>query len=587
MISIALSKVGAVLALGCLALFGYDRYSTSLVGAPNGVDVAHYVNIAANAGLTAKTIIGGEKTKEFILESTGGGAAVFDFDNDSWLDIFLVNGSRLEGFAQGSAPTNHLYRNNHDGTFTDVTEKAGLVRHGWGQGTCAADYDNDGDQDLFVTYYGQNVFYKNNGDGTFTDVTRDLGLFTPAPHWSTGATFLDYDRDGHLDLFVVHYAAYEDAKRYGHGSGQTCLWKTLRVFCGPRGLTGTRNTLYRNQGNGTFEDVSAQAGILKTGTHYGFTPLVSDYDNDGWPDIYVANDSTASLLLHNNHDGTFSEMGVLAGVAYNEDGRGQAGMGVAAGDYDRDGWLDIVKTNFADDTSTLYQNRRDGTFNDVTFPAGLGVNTRYLGWGTHFYDFNNDGWLDLFMANGHVYPEVDTAPLDSTYEQRSILYLNKGAGSFEDVSSRAGPGILLKRSSRGAAFGDLFNTGQLDVVINNMNDTPTLLHNFQTTPHHVLKVQLEGTQSNRDAIGARVTVRVKGREMIDEIRSGGSFCSQNSFNLHFGLGPAAEAEVMEIQWPSGKKEGVRNVRGDRCLLVKEGKGLVNTKKFEVAPKLGN
>ncbi|MCI0422210.1 MAG: CRTAC1 family protein [Acidobacteria bacterium] len=400
----------------------------------------------------------------------------------------------------------------------------------------------------------------------------------------SGAAFLDYDRDGKLDLFVVHYAAYEDAMRFGHGSGQHCQWKGLRVFCGPRGLEGTRNSLYRNQGDGTFRDVSESAGILKTGTHYGFTPLVLDFDNDGWPDIYVANDSTASLLFRNNRNGTFTELGALAGAAYNEDGRGQAGMGVDAGDYDRDGWLDIVKTNFADDTSTLYQNRGEGTFNDVTYPAGLGVNTRYLGWGTHFLDFNNDGWLDLFMANGHVYPEVETAPLDSTYKQRKILYQNRGNGKFEDISERAGPGILLEKSARGAAFGDLFHTGQLDIVINNANDTPTLLHNLKRGSNHRLKLKLIGVQSNRKALGARVTIEVGKRRFIDEVVSGGSFCSQNDFSLLFGLGASREADSVQVLWPSGRLEVFKKIAGDRCVILKEGHGVLGVEEFSTRPQ---
>lgn len=565
--------------LGTLLTFAQSERSHSKPPLSSDAKVADYVDIAARCGLTARTVIGGKKSKEFILESTGGGLVLFDADNDDWLDVFLVNGSRLGGFGQGAEPTNHLYRNNRDGTFSDVTQKAGLVRHGWGQGACAADYDNDRDIDLFVTYYGENVLYKNRGDGTFLEATGQAGLRSSEPQWSTGAAFVDYDRDGHLDLFVVHYAAYEDATRYGHGSGQQCQWKGLRVFCGPRGLAGTRNTLYRNQGDGTFRDVSEAAGILKTGTHYGFTPLVLDYDNDGWPDLYVANDSTASLLFHNNRDGTFAELGVLAGVAYNEDGRAQAGMGVAAGDYDGDGWIDIVKTNFSDDTSTLYRNQRDGTFNDVTFPAGLGVNTRYLGWGTHFFDFDHDGWLDVFMANGHVYPEVDNAPLDSTYQQRKILYRNTGDGKFEDVSLRAGPGILLARSARGAAFGDLFNTGQVDAVINNMNDTPTLLHNFKRSANHVLKLRLTGTQSNLNAVGARVIVEVNGRKQIEEVRSGGSFCSQNDFALLFGLGQSREASFVEVRWPSGAVDVLKRVPGDRYVSIKEGQGVTGIEEF--------
>ena len=548
-------------------------------------DVADYVDIAASARLTARTVIGGETTKEFILESTGGGVALLDYDGDGWTDIFLVNGSRIGGFTGGEEPTNRLYRNNHDGTFTDVTAKAGLVRHGWGQGACAGDYNGDGNPDLFVTYYGWNVLYRNNGDGTFKDVTREAGVATAQALWNTGAAFLDYDRDGRLDLFVAHYAAYEDAARYGHGSGQTCRWKGLPVFCGPRGLTGSQNTLYHNNGGGTFRDVSGEAGILRPGPGYGFTPLVLDYDNDGWPDVYVASDSTASLLFHNRRDGTFEETGVAAGVAYNEDGREQAGMGVAAGDYDNDGWLDILKTNFADDTSTLYHNRRDGTFSDSTFAAGLGVNTRCLGWGAHFLDFNSDGWADILIVNGHVYPEVDRAPLDSAYRQRKILYVNRRDGTFGDVSLRAGPGIALEKSSRGAAFGDLFNTGQVNAVVNNMNDAPTLLHNRRPGPNHALLIELEGTRSNRSAIGARVSVQAQGWRMIDEVRSGGSFCSQNDLRLRFGLGPRQEAESVEIAWPSGRTEIFHRVAADQWVRIREGAGIVASRKFLPPPQL--
>ena len=548
-------------------------------------DVADYVDIAASARLTARTVIGGETTKEFILESTGGGVALLDYDGDGWTDIFLVNGSRIGGFPGGEEPTNRLYRNNHDGTFTDVTAKAGLVRHGWGQGACAGDYNGDGNPDLFVTYYGWNVLYRNNGDGTFKDVTREAGVATAQALWNTGAAFLDYDRDGRLDLFVAHYAAYEDAARYGHGSGQTCRWKGLPVFCGPRGLTGSQNTLYHNNGGGTFRDVSGEAGILRPGPGYGFTPLVLDYDNDGWPDVYVASDSTASLLFHNRRDGTFEETGVAAGVAYNEDGREQAGMGVAAADYDNDGWLDILKTNFADDTSTLYHNRRDGTFSDSTFAAGLGVNTRYLGWGAHFLDFNSDGWADILIVNGHVYPEVDRAPLDSAYRQRKILYVNRRDGTFGDVSLRAGPGIALEKSSRGAAFGDLFNTGQVNAIVNNMNDAPTLLHNRRPGPNHALLIELEGTRSNRSAIGARVSVQAQGWRMIDEVRSGGSFCSQNDLRLRFGLGPRQEAESVEIAWPSGRTEILHRVAADQWVRIREGAGIVASRKFLPPPQL--
>ena len=549
-----------------------------------GARVANYVDLAPRAGLVAKTVIGGERSKQYILETTGGGVAIFDYDNDGWPDIFLVNGSRLGAFPKGQGPTGHLYHNNHDGTFTDVTEKAGLVRAGWGQGVCVGDYDGDGNLDLFVTYYGKNVLYHNNGDGTFTDVTQKSGLLTSEPAFSTGCAFLDYDRDGQLDLFVSHYTAYEEAVKYGPGSEEGCHYKGVAVFCGPRGLKGSVNTLYHNNGDGTFTDVSKKAGII-TDVHYGFTPLVLDYDNDGWPDIYVADDSTASLLFHNNRDGTFTEIGSLAGVSYNEDGREQGGMGVAAGDYDGDGFLDIIKTNFDADTSTLYHNRGDGTFDDVTFAAGVGGNTKYVGWGVGFLDFDNDGWPDLFMVNGHVYPELDNAGLVTSYLERKILYHNKGDGTFEDVSLRGGPGVIAKSLARGAAFGDLFNTGQVDIVINNMNGTPNLLRNYAPTTNHSLTIQLDGNPPNRFAIGARVSVYVKERRMIDEVRSGGSFCSQNDLRVHFGLGTATQADKIEVRWPDGSVETLKDVPGDQRILIRQGKGLQSSEKLLALPRI--
>ena len=495
----------------------------------------HFIDIAQRAGINAKTIIGGETRKPFILESTGGGVALLDYDNDDWLDIFLVNGSRLEGFPPGAEPTNHLYRNNRDGTFTDVTREAGLVRHGWGQGVCAGDYNNDDNIDLFVTYYGQSVLYRNNGNGTFSDVTEKAGLVSRDNRYTTGPAFVDYDRDGKLDLFVTCYTAYDEAHRHDPEHEESCKWRGLKVFCGPRGLKGAQCFLYRNNGDDTFTDISERAGIHKTGLVYGFTPLVFDYDNDGWPDIYVACDSSRSLLFQNQKDGTFREVGVLAGVAYNEDGREQAGMGVAAADYDGDGWLDIVKTNFADDTTTLYRNQRDGSFEDATFAGRLGGNTTFLGWGTGFLDFDDDGGPDIFIANGHVYPEVDKQLVDSRYAQRKILYRNCRNGTFEDISQCSGPAMLVPKVSRSVAFGDLFNSGQVDIVINNMNDTPTVLHD--STPHtnHSLGLQLVGETSNRNAIGARVTLQVGDHRTIEEVRSGSSFCSHNDLRLHFGL----------------------------------------------------
>lgn len=546
-----------------------------------GAPVANFVDIAHIAGLSEPTIIGGEHAKRYILETTGGGVAFFDYDNDGWLDIFMVNGSTLE--RSGNPPaTNHLYKNNRDGSFTEVTEQAGLVRHGWCNGVCVGDFNGDGWLDLFVTYYGKNVLYRNNGNGTFSDVTKASGLLTDQDLYSTGAAFLDYNRDGHLDLFITHYVDYDEATKHIARTGDNCKWRGLPVMCGPRGLKGARNSLYRNRGDGTFEDVSAKAGVL-AGEHYGFTPLVLDYDNDGWPDIYVANDSTASLLYHNNRDGTFTEVGALAGVAYNEDGREQSGMGTDAGDYDNDGFLDIVKTNFEQDTSTLYHNRGDGTFDDVTFHAGLGVNTSFVGWGTGFIDFDNDGWPDIFMANGHVYPEVDKALGDTSYKQRKILYRNKGNGTFEDVSLRSGPGIELKRSSRGVAFGDLFNSGQTNILISNMNEPPTLLHNLMSYKEPSLTVQLVGKSPNRFALGARVTVRTKTLHMTNEVRSGGSYLSQNDLRLRFGLGNAEGAEQVEIRWPDGHVDTLSGVPGNRILVVEYGGHIVSSTAYRAAP----
>ncbi|MET0212974.1 MAG: CRTAC1 family protein [Vicinamibacterales bacterium] len=573
-------------ALSALQTIPPPARAASVGGAQTaGAVLADFRDLAAAAGLRARTVIGGEQTKQYILETTGGGVAIVDYDSDGWPDIFLVNGARLESapfdsvtLAQGrpgeAAPVSHLYRNNGDGTFADVTAKAGVGGHGWGQGVCAGDYDNDGHIDLFVTYYGHQVLYRNNGDGTFSDVTRRSGLTLPSPRWNTGAAFLDFNRDGHLDLFVSAYVAYADARRYAPGTRSNCSWKGLGVMCGPHGLDGSHNLLFRGNGDGTFTDVSGTTGLLKARPAYGFTPLVFDYNNDRWPDVYVANDSSASFLFHNNGNGTFKEVGLQAGVALTADGRAQAGMGVSAGDYDRDGRLDIVKTNFDDDTTSLYHNLGDGSFEDATIAGGLGVNTRYLGWGTGFFDFDLDTFPDILIVNGHVYPEADRLGGHYSYEQRKVLYRNLGNGKFEDASLAAGPGVLLRKSARGAAFGDLFNTGQQDVVVNNMHDAPSLLHNCTRPPGHSLLVQLEGTRSNRSAIGARVTVWVAARRLIDEVQSGGSFCSQNDLRIHVGLGARNRADRIEVAWPSGATDAIAGVEGDHLVVIREGTGVV-------------
>ena len=564
---------------------GAAGYRIANAAVPARTSCPHFVDIAAPAGLHAKTIIGGERAKKYILESTGGGVALFDYDNDGWLDIFLVNGSRMEGIPRGQEPVNHLYRNNRDGTFREVTAAAGLAKHGWGQGACAADYDNDGHTDLFVTYYGDSVLYRNNGNGTFTNVTRTAGLDSLKQQYLTGAAFVDFDRDGHADLFAVSYVDFDEAHRYLPENETTCRWKGLKVFCGPRGLKAGRCFLYRNNGDGTFSDVSDSSGVLAAGLAYGFTPLILDFDNDGWPDIYVACDSSRSLLFRNQRNGAFREVGLAAGVAVNEDGREQAGMGVGAGDYDGDGWLDIVKTNFADDTSTLYRNLRDGTFEDATFTAHLGGNTRYLGWGTGFFDFDNDGWPDIFVANGHVYPEVEGQLVDASYAERKILYRNRRNGTFDDISLSAGPGILTPRVARGVAFGDLFHTGRLDVVVNNMNDTPSLLHDTSENANHALEVLLVGEKSNRSALGARVECIAGALRQIEEVRSGGSFCSQNDFTLHFGLAANHSVDTLRVRWPSGKVEELRSIASGQRITMKEGAGVIAAHPFRAMPKL--
>lgn len=542
-----------------------------------------FQDIAAKAGLTARHVTGGDFDKQYILETTGSGVAFIDYDNDGWPDIFTVNGTTLAGFPQGKEPSNHLYHNNRDGTFTDVTKQANLERTGWGQGVCVGDFDNDGYDDIFVTYYGQNVLYKNDGKGKFIDVTEKAGLIQKKPGWSTGCSFLDYDRDGKLDLFVANYVDLDLKKTPAKGSSRFCIWKGIPVMCGPRGLPSGTNLLYHNNGNGTFTDVSDASGISKVKGRYGFTALVSDFDNDGWPDIYVACDSTPSILYHNERNGTFTDMGFSSGTALNEDGQEQAGMGAAAADYDQDGFIDIVKTNFEDDTPTLYHNSGDGSFSDVTYQSRIGSHTRYLGWGVCFMDFDNDGWKDILMVNGHVYPEVEGKEPDGHYKQERLLYRNLGDGTFMDVSPEAGPGILDKRCSRGAAAGDIDNDGGLEIVVNNMNDTPSLLKNFGERGNWVL-VKTVGKQSNRDGIGARVTVVTGGHKQIDEVRSGGSYMSQNDLRLHFGLGKAEKIDRIEVSWPSGVREAFINPGINRVLVLQEGTGTALAGKAEPAKK---
>jgi len=532
-----------------------------------------FVNIAREAGLNRATVFGGEAKNRYLLETTGCGAAFIDFDNDGWLDIFLVNGTRFEAnFAPGDAPVSRLYKNNRDGTFTDITLKSGVARTGWGQGVCAGDYDNDGWDDLYVTYWGDCSLYHNNGNATFTDVAAKAGVTAHSSklkRWNTGCAFVDYDRDGHLDLFVANYIDFDPKTAPTPESGP-CLYQGIMVACGPPGLQGGKNVLFHNNGDGRFTDVSAKSGILRTPGTYGLGVLACDLDNDGWPDIYVANDSTSSTFYKNNHDGTFIDVAIESGIAYSADGKAQAGMGVDAADYDCDGLFDVVKTNFAGDTTSLYRNQGNLTFEDQAFQSGLGRNTRFLGWGAGFLDFDNDGWPDIFLCNGHVYPEVRETGAQSGYRQRKVVYRNLRNGKFEDVSELLGPGLTEPVSGRGCAFGDFDNDGDVDVLVNCVNALPQLLRCDSALKNNWIKLKLIGGRSNRSAIGARVYCRAGEHVQMQEVRSGGSYLSQSDFRVHFGLGEATECSL-EIRWPSGLKENLSSVKVNQILSLTEGK----------------
>ena len=543
-----------------------------------------FLDVAKQSGLNAKTIYGGEHKNKYLLETTGCGVAFYDYDNDGWLDLFLVNGSRLEGFPKGQEPISRLFKNNRDGTFTDVTLAAGVAYSGWGQGCCVGDYDNNGFDDLFVSYFGRNRLYHNNGNGAFTEVAEKAGVATSGKRWNSGCAFVDYDRDGKLDLFVANYIDMDLATAPVPESGP-CLYKGVMVACGPPGLIGGKNILFHNNGDGTFSDVSESAGIFSANGTYGLGVLTADFDNDGWPDIYVANDSTASALYQNKHNGKFTDIALESGCALSADGKPQAGMGVSAADYDMDGNLDIVKTNFAGDTPSLYHNLGASVFEDTTFQAGLGKHTQYLGWGCGFFDFDNDGWPDILICNGHVYPEVEQLTTEAGYPQRKLLYRNLRNGRFEDVSLNAGSGISAPTPSRGCAFGDFDNDGDLDFVVNCVNAPPQLIRCDSTNKNSWIKIRTIGAKSNRSGIGARITCVTKtaGQEkphrQIDEVRSGGGYYSQNDLRVHFGLGEAQKVDLLEIRWPSGQLDSLKDLKPNLLYYVTEGQGITRTVDF--------
>src|SRR5258708_32938748 len=527
---------------------------------------------AAKAGLAAANVSGDVVNKKYILEMNGSGVAFIDYNRDGLVDIFLVNGTQLERRAGAPEPTSHLYRNNGDGTFTDVSREAGITASGWGQGACVADVDNDGYDDIFVTYYGKDRLYRNNGNGTFTDIAERAGVAGADGRWNSGCAFIDYDHDGKVDLFVANYV--DLGPNFSNvpkpGSGENWQYKGIPIACGPRGLPAAVNYLYHNNVDGTFTDVSVSSGIRATEGHYALGVLTLDYDNDGWPDIYVACDSAASILYHNKRNGTFEDAGIASGLAYNEDGEAQAGMGVAALDYDHDGFLDVVKTNFSDDSPNLYHNNGDGTFSDRVFQAGMRRLRNLLGWGVVAADFDNDGWTDILMATGHLTPEIDTAKSDSFYRQRKLMYRNLRDGRFEDVTLASGMDATGLHSSRGAAAADLYNDGRISVVVNELHEKPSLLVPEAPAPNHWIGVQLVGTKSNRDGIGARVELEAGGLRQIDEVRSGGSYLSQSDLRLHFGLGAATRVSRITVRWPSGTVDRVSGIPAHRQVVIEEG-----------------
>jgi hypothetical protein len=529
--------------------------------------------IAAPSGLTAANVYGGVATKKHILEMTGNGVAVIDFDNDGWRDLLFVNGTR---FGAGRPEPHRLYRNRGNGEFIDVTAASGLVNQGWGNGVCAGDYDNDGNTDVLITYYGHNELYRNSGKGRFENVTRQLGLPVSGQRWATGCAFVDYDRDGKLDFFVSNYVGFDLAKAAAPGSSPFCFWKGLSVFCGPKGFPTGHNSLYRNEGSG-FSDVSKKAGIVVDGVHYGLGVVTGDFDDDEWPDIYVACDSTPSLLYRNNRDGTFTDVSIEAGTAYGDAGQEQGSMGVAAGDYDNDGRLDLLRTNFMHETPTLYRNRGEWFFEDATYMGGLGVHTDVVGWGVQFLDFDHDGWKDIVMANGHIYPELEKSKVGEPYRQTGLLYWNLRNGAFRDVTS-ASTALQRGYSSRGLATTDLDGNGTLEIVTVNMNDPPAL-YRLDTQRGNALVVELTGTKSNRSAIGARVSVEAGELRLTEEVRSGSSFASQSDFRIHFGLGHAKAVNKLLVRWPSGAREEFSDVASNQFITVKEGAGIASQRPF--------
>jgi predicted nucleotidyltransferase len=543
---------------------------TLLVTAPAAQRVTvKLIDVAADAGVDLLNVSGGA-AKDYIVDANGNGAAFFDYDNDEDLDVLIVNGSTRERFAQGGDPIVALYENDGKGHFRNVTSSSGFDRRGWASGVCVGDYDNDGARDVYITAFGADTLWRNTGRGTFVDVTRSAGI--EETKWGTSCAFADYDHDGYLDLYVANYVAFDDKTTPARGTTANCRFMATDVFCGPKRLTGDLDVLYHNNGNGTFSDATTPTGVKDPG-YYGFGVVFTDLNDDTWPDIYVANDSVPNLLYRNRGNGTFVEEGLLSGAAMSGDGRPQAGMGVDAGDYNGDGFPDLIVTNFSHDYNTLYENGPPGLFTDRSYATGIASTAGpYLGWGVKFIDIDNDGRLDVFIANGHVYPEVDKHGLGTQYHQRKQVFLNEGT-RFRHASAEIGGGLLLEKSSRGAAFGDYDNDGDIDVLVINMNDRPTLLRNDTAAGNHWITIRLAGVKSNRDGIGARVRIEAGKRRQMTTARGDGSYMSSSDMRAHFGLGDATRVDRLEIRWPSGVVETATGLAADRFYLAREGAGI--------------